>query len=804
MNLCRSPSLADVAERESVPAQQPGTAATSGDRQSAIERVLALLGGRIVLAIVTLLAAMAMFKRPYDSTALVHVAGIVTLVAVFAGVWLYRRGDTLPAQAGGIEPWWLLGAGIALLVFGGSGPRATPGLAPLPAGNALWFSLLALSSYPLLSTGVLRLVAARVPDRQSDILVEAGLTATAVALVLWAWVKPDMALGTNQIGMAVVRIALPSLDAGLLIMIVRLMMLPGSRPKTYRYIALAMAYLLGAHLTSTIVALAGHEIGRPTENVLFICAFGFWGVAAMDPSMRDLFAPLSVDAPLFSAGHLALVVAAMMVGPCVIVVQVQNHATVSPTMAVGAAMFSLVIAAYVATLLRDRALTEHRARHDDLTGLPNRTLLYDRLERALAHAKRNRTAVTVMFVDLDRFKEVNDTFGHAAGDELLSQTAFRLKACLREEDTVARLGGDEFALMLPHVNGFEGSVTVAERVMEAFRAPFSLAEQRMVVTPSMGVAIYPEDGLDTQELLANADTAMYRAKDMGRNTYEIYSTALQTRATERLSLEAALRRGLEQNELVLHYQPKIDLQTRRIIGAEALVRWEHPEQGLLLPGHFVPLAEQSGLVVSLGEMVLNAACEQTRQWQQEGLDVVPVSVNVSARQFKHGIVDLTASVLRRTGLDPKYLELELTESAAVESLDLTAEALRDLREIGVSCSIDDFGTGYSSLSYLSRLPIDSLKIDKSFVQAQSLADASIVAAIIAMAHSLGLKVIAEGVETDEQLKYLAEHRCDEVQGYLFSKPVPAEEFRRMLAGAVKVSHGSLVSAVRSRRVRATA
>jgi diguanylate cyclase (GGDEF)-like protein len=613
-----------------------------------------------------------------------------------------------------------------------------------------------------------------------------------------------MALGTNQLGMALVRIALPALDVGLLTMIVRLMLLPGTRPKVYRYIALAMAYLLGAHLTSTIVSLAGHEVGRPTMNVLFICAFGFWGVAALDPSMRDLFAPLSADTPLFSAGHLALVVAAMMVGPCVIVVQVQSHQNVSPTMAVGAAIFSLVIAAYVATLLRDRATTEHRARHDELTGLPNRTLLYDRLERALAHARRGKTAVTVMFVDLDRFKEVNDTFGHAAGDELLCQTAFRLKACLREEDTVARLGGDEFALLLPHVNGFEGTVTVAERVMQAFRAPFSLAEQRMVVSPSMGVAIYPEDGNDTHQLLANADTAMYRAKDMGRNTYEIYSTALQTRAHERLALEAALRRGLENNELVLHYQPKIDLSTRRIVGAEALVRWEHPERGLLLPGHFVPLAEQSGLVVALGETVLNAACDQMRAWQLEDLPVVPVSVNVSARQFRHGIVDLTASVLRRTGLEPRYLELELTESAAVDSLELTAEALGDLREMGVSCSIDDFGTGYSSLSYLSRLPIDSLKIDKSFVQAQSLADASIVAAIIAMAHSLGLRVIAEGVETEEQLAYLAEHRCDEVQGYLFSKPVPADEFRRMLAGDVQVAGNSLVGAVRRRRVRASA
>ena len=785
-------------------AQAQVTAATAASGPPAIERVLDLVGGRTVLAIVTSLAVLTMVKRDADSTNLVHTAGIVTLVAVAGGIWLYRRHDVLPPLVGKVEPWWFLGGGIALLVVGGSGPTAPPGLAPLPAGNALWFSLFALGAYPLLSMGVMRLVVARVPDRQNDILVEAGLTATAIALVLWVWVKPDMALGTNQVGLTLVRIALPSLDAGLLTIMVRLMLLPGNRPKTYRYLALAIAYLFGAHLCSTIVAMAGHEIGRPTVNILFICAFGFWGVAAMDPSMRDLFAPLSADTPLFSTGHLALVIVAMMVGPCVSVIQVQSHAHVSPTMAVGAAIFSLVIAAYVATLLRDRAATEHRARHDELTGLPNRTLLYDRLDRALAHARRNGTAVTVMFADLDRFKEINDTFGHAAGDELLRQTAFRLKACVRDEDTVARLGGDEFALLLPHVNGFEGSVTVAERVMDAFRAPFSLAEQRMVVSPSMGVAIYPEDGIEPVELLANADTAMYRAKEMGRNGYEIYSTALQTRAHERLQLEAALRRAMENNELVLHYQPKIDLASRRIIGAEALVRWEHPEEGLLLPGHFVPLAEQSGLVVQLGDTVLNAACDQLREWQSEGLPIVPVSVNVSARQFRHGVVETTAAALRRTGIDPKYLELELTESAAVDDLTLTAEALRDLREIGVSCSIDDFGTGYSSLSYLSRLPVDALKIDKSFVQAESLADASIVAAIIAMAHSLGLKVIAEGVETEEQLVYLAEKRCDEVQGFLFSRPIPADDFRRILAGEQPVSDGSLLTAVRRRRVRATA
>jgi EAL domain-containing protein (putative c-di-GMP-specific phosphodiesterase class I) len=331
------------------------------------------------------------------------------------------------------------------------------------------------------------------------------------------------------------------------------------------------------------------------------------------------------------------------------------------------------------------------------------------------------------------------------------------------------------------MSDLHGVVTVAEKLLAVFREPIGLADKSLVVTPSVGVSVFPQDGDSPEELVASADAAMYRAKDRGRNTYEIFSPTLRTQAQDRLVLEAGLRRAMEQQELVLHYQPVIDLRTMKIVGAEALVRWEHPERGLLFPGHFIPVAEQSGLVVAMGQMVLHAACEQNMEWQRQGLPPMKVAVNVSARQFRQGIVDTTALALRMTGLDPRWLELELTESAAIENFETTIAALADLRGIGVGCALDDFGTGYCGLKYLSQLPISALKIDKSFVQAMSVRDASIVTAIISLGHGLGLRVIAEGVETGKQLDCLVSQGCDDVQGFLFSKPVPPSEFARLIA-----------------------
>jgi predicted signal transduction protein with EAL and GGDEF domain len=347
---------------------------------------------------------------------------------------------------------------------------------------------------------------------------------------------------------------------------------------------------------------------------------------------------------------------------------------------------------------------------------------------------------------------------------------------LREEDTVARLGGDEFAILLPHISGLDGVITVAERVRDQFREPVDIDGERFTATASIGVAMYPYDGDQPESLLATADAAMYRAKESGRNAFEIYSPELASRAQERLALEAALLTAIERGELVLHYQPVFDVSTTMVVGAEALVRWQHPEHGLIMPGEFIPTAEQSDLVVTLGATVLAAACRQIEAWSRAGMPPISVAVNVSTRQLRHGIGDLVAANLRASGIEPDRLVLELTETAAVDDVEGIAAALNEVRSMGVRWAIDDFGTGYCSLTYLSRLPVDSLKIDQSFVQSSSPADASIVAAIIAMAHGLGLTVVAEGVETVGQLKALSALGCDRVQGYLLARPMPAVEF----------------------------
>jgi diguanylate cyclase (GGDEF)-like protein len=711
-------------------------------------------------------------RRGLFGIGLVHVAGLLAFAGILVGVALHRRNATLPTSAGRVEPWLLIAAGVAILAATAAGTGAGG-----PSGAR---EILALAGYPLLVMGMLRLLSGRLPGRDADVLVQAALVATIFGLGLWAIGAPERLHPLVSIGTSVASVALPAFDLVLLTIAVRLLLVPGERIFAYRGATLAIAYLFGAHAAAALGAMSGWGPSADIVRVLLVCSFSFWALAALDPSMRRLFEPLTGDPPSFSPGHFILIEMGMLTAPVVIGVQAGRHAPIPAATAIAASLLSCVLAAYLGNLLWHRGAIERQAHHDELTGLPNRTLFADRLSRALAHARRNDISVAVMFVDLDRFKEVNDSFGHAAGDELLRQVAGRLQSCMREEDTVARLGGDEFALLMPHISGIEGAVKVAERLLAAFTKPITLAEQQVMVSGSVGISLFPQDGTEAQDLIEGADAAMYRAKEQGRNTYEIYSPALRTQAHERLAVESALHKALANDELILHYQPKVDLRTGAIIGAEALVRWNHPEKGLLFPGHFVPVAEQSGQVVALGEFVIAAACEQLKQWRSEGLPWFTVAVNVSARQLRHGLVDYVAAALRSTGLEPGSLELELTESAALESVDVTVQELSELRAMGVGCSIDDFGTGYSGLSYLSRLPIDGLKIDKSFVDAITSAGDTIVDAVIALGHSLHLKVIAEGVETADQLAYLARRGCDQIQGYLFSKPIPADDFARLV------------------------
>ena len=429
------------------------------------------------------------------------------------------------------------------------------------------------------------------------------------------------------------------------------------------------------------------------------------------------------------------------------------------------------------------ARIEFLASHDALTDLPNRNLLCDRVAQAIAQVRRAKRRLAVLFLDVDRFKFVNDGFGHATGDGLLKAIAARLLTTVRESDTVARLGGDEFVIMLNNLAQAKDAGSIAKRILARLSSPFMVAGRELHVTASLGVSIYPEDGDNSNALLKSADAAMYRAKAQGRDCFQFYTREMTAQANERLELESALRLAMERREFELHYQPKVSLDSGRILGFEALVRWRHPTRGMVSPAQFIPLAEETGLISALGEWVLRTACAQAVAWHAAGYPHLSMAVNLSARQFQQrNIPELVRDVLSASGLGPERVELELTESLLMEDTGTVVGALRQLKEIGVVLSLDDFGTGYSSLSYLKRFPIDVVKIDRSFVcDVTSNADgASLARTIIAMAKSLKLKTVAEGVETKAQLDFLRRNACDAIQGYYFSKPLPATEALALL------------------------
>jgi len=436
----------------------------------------------------------------------------------------------------------------------------------------------------------------------------------------------------------------------------------------------------------------------------------------------------------------------------------------------------------VATDITERKQAEKRlvqlANYDSLTGLPNRTLFRDRLTHAVAQANRKNRLVALLFLDLDRFKMINDSLGHHAGDKLLQAVSERLLANAREEDTVARLGGDEFTVILEDITNTEDATIVARKILEVMGKPFYLDGHEVFVTTSIGIAIFPLDGQGLDGLLKNADTAMYRAKEQGRNNYQFYTADMNAKAVEHLIMESSLRHALDRDEFVLHFQPQIDLHSREITGMEVLLRWNHPELGLLYPNQFMLLAEETGLIISIGEWVLNKACAQAALWQSQGLPPMRIAVNLSALQFREdNLVATVADALDLAGLDPQYLELEITESFLMDNVDSAIVKLKALSNLGVHLAIDDFGTGYSSLSYLKKFPLNTLKIDQSFVRDISTDpdDAAIAEAIIALAQTLNLRVMAEGVETEEQINFLRTRGCDQAQGFLISHPVPAQD-----------------------------
>ncbi len=427
----------------------------------------------------------------------------------------------------------------------------------------------------------------------------------------------------------------------------------------------------------------------------------------------------------------------------------------------------------------------HLAYHDALTGLPNRRLFNSLLTQQMAQSRRHDKKVAIFFLDLDRFKDINDTLGHDAGDDLLKEVSIRLKSTVRACDTIARIGGDEFTVILADIDHVEVIADIAQKIVECFRKPFMIAERECHMSTSIGISIYPDDSEEINTLVRYADIAMYHAKNVARNTYQFYDPEINVRTIERMRMNNLLLNSVKRGELVLHYQPRIDIKTKSIVGAEALVRWNHPVMGLIDAAKFIPLAEETGFVVSIDEWVLRNVCEQVKLWQDAGLSIC-VTVNLSARQLQSPqLVDMVTQLFDETGVPPECMQLEITESVAMHNIERTAERLKELSQKGVHIYIDHFGTGYSSLNYLKRLPIECLKIDKSFIRdiEGDSDDRTIIGAVTAMAHKMRLRVIAEGVETQEQFSFLRFAGCDEVQGFLFSRPLPAENFEELISAS---------------------
>jgi diguanylate cyclase (GGDEF)-like protein len=435
------------------------------------------------------------------------------------------------------------------------------------------------------------------------------------------------------------------------------------------------------------------------------------------------------------------------------------------------------------TKLEHAERVEYLAYHDGLTGLPNRGMFSKLLGQSISEAHRYERRLAVAFLDLDRFKQINDTLGHEAGDQLLQEVATRLKGCVRDSDAVARLGGDEFVVLLPELADEKYAAIVAQKILAAAARPFTLMGQECRVTASIGISTYPQDGLDEQTLTKNADIAMYQAKSEGKNNFQFYSEKLNANSLERLTLESSLRHALERNEFRLHYQAKRDIASGKITGMEALLRWEHPDLGTVAPMQFIPVAEETGLIIPIGKWVFKTVCLQSIDWQKQGLPPLSIAVNLTARQFlDEQLLTDVSSILGETGMDPHLLEVELNESLLIHDVENTLRILTGLKALGVRIAVDDFGTGYSSLAMLQRFPLDTIKIDRSFMRdfIGTTKDTGLADAIIAMGKSLSLTVVAQGVETKEQAEHLRLHACDELQGFYFKRPLPVEEFTQLL------------------------
>jgi diguanylate cyclase (GGDEF)-like protein len=655
-------------------------------------------------------------------------------------------------------------------------------------------ALRVLAAAALFLAGAVALVAKRLRAAAIELVIESSISTAGLALLAYCLVLDPLANEPGVQADAVIAFFAVVLSVAALVMYGWLLSVDPEAKGT----ATGMFAFCGLSvLASGVVALCG-VLAVPVDPRLRVALviIGLCGLfaSAAHPDHR-VFANPALTVESNRIGHRAVMaMTAVVVGPILVTLSLLTDLSISLAVtAMGSSLLSVAVCAHVFRLLRRWGALEHEVHHDGLTGLPNRAYFNNRLELAVGLARTERRTAAVMFLDLDRFKNVNDSLGHSAGNDLLVLVARRLRSAVDSSVVVARLAGDEFAILIPSVRNYRHTRTIANGILEVFQEPFPVQRRNLYVTPSIGVAHYPTDGVTPSELLEHADAAMYRAKERGRNTVELYTPDHRAQAFNKLDLETALHHAIDNGELQLHYQPKVNLRTGRVCGVEALVRWEHPILGPIPPDEFIPLAEESGLIALIGRWSLVEACRQGRTWLAEGIEGVTVAVNLSPRQFQlQRVQDLVAEVLRATGLPGYLLELEITESLALQDPDGVRAVLDDVHRMGVKCSIDDFGVGYSGLGYLDQFRFDAIKIDRTFVDRIDENGAPIVTAVIAMAKGLEIDVVAEGVETLEQLDFLRRHGCDMMQGYLFSRPLPAEDLGPILRRVLETPRAELV------------
>ena len=708
-------------------------------------------------------------------------AAIGALVIATAGYGLWSNGRRHPAW---LASWGVVTVGLAANVMALILERAQPAAFAAPS---LLPRLLTILGEAAAVAGVAIALHQRLPGRWVESL--AGATIAILSLmvpVLALFVVPQLGWypGRELSTMAAPLLGFLSLWVG-----GTATAIGQGKLVSYRYLLGGFAAVFLAHAAAASLYLSGLHWTAVSLPAVDLFGLVLWGCALAHPSQSRTIDPVPFRSTPPSWVQVAMILVAALVSPAALAATVLVHGPGSlAVLGTGSVVLPVVIVLYLLHLVYARSSAEYRAQHDPLTGVCNRSLFNDRLDAALGDASRSGQGVAVVFLDLDRFKTINDSLGHAVGNQVLQAVVGRLQSRLRPADVLARMGGDEFTVLMPDVGGKERAANLAHRLLGAFVEPFNIGGKLLPVQTSIGVAMYPDDGTDGDTLMKNADTAMYQAKAAGRNIYMVYNSAMSARAELRFVLENSLRGALQRGQLAVHYQPKFGKGGLEVKGVEALARWNHPRLGFIPPSAFIPLAEETSLIDTLGEWVLESACMQAKEWQEKGFPPLPVAVNLSPRQFvRQSVVRMVEDVLARTGLHPTLLELEVTESLLIEHMRDTADSLNELRAMGVRCSIDDFGTGYSALTYLTDMPVDAIKIDPSFVRKiDNGGGAPIVGAVIDLAHSLGLSVAAEGVETMSQMEFLSLHSCDLLQGFLFCPPVPAAEIEGLVSHGLQV------------------